>query len=393
MQRIEGATPDQQHLYDMIRIRALASQIEPARYAVRTATLVALGLEIGDQPVKFSVHGRRRLNGGWRLVSRFGDVTVEQPVAGARVGEADQNLVRQLEVGEVLTASDVVLTCEANRPPERYSIAAYLADLEAKGIGSPGSYAAMLTKVMGEYGYLTLRDRRIWPTEIAEGLMQHLDGRFSYMEFDYSAALERDLDAIAAGRLRASVMLGRVDGQLATELEMLAPELPVVPCFECGTPMDRRFRKAPSTEAFWVCQNEHYFDDVEGVPHQPDAPTYAIEACPSCKATGTLQRRNGPSGYYFHCMSCANSCPDDGAGHPAGAATGKRSSQRNTGSGVRRSAGQGNGRANQASAKRPKASAGDTCPVCNAGTIVCKNGRNGTFLGCDQWPRCRYSSN
>jgi hypothetical protein len=38
----------------------------------------------------------------------------------------------------------------------------------------------------------------------------------------------------------------------------------------------------------------------------------------------------------------------------------------------------------------PQQGTGETCPVCNEGTLVGKRGRFGPFLGCDRYPDCDY---
>ncbi|WP_458219172.1 DNA topoisomerase, partial [Pseudomonas aeruginosa] len=70
-----GETADEQALYQLIRVRALASQIEAAVYAVRTITLLGVGPD--KKPLRFGAKGKLLNVPGWRKLLQ-GDDAEEQ---------------------------------------------------------------------------------------------------------------------------------------------------------------------------------------------------------------------------------------------------------------------------------------------------------------------------
>ena len=120
----------------------------------------------------------------------------------------------------------------------------------------------------------------------------------------------------------------------------------------------------PSQFLLELVKSEHLkIEPVDG--HPP-------EACPQC-SNGVLQSRRGPRGV-FHGCSRFPAC--DFTRNPS------RSDQDYD-------------RLPKSASQRIRLSgkAGDQCPVCKVGVIQKKNGRNGVFLGCSAFPRCKATAN
>lgn len=97
-----------------------------------------------------------------------------------------------------------------------------------------------------------------------------------------------------------------------------------------------------------------------------------LEACPQC-GNGVLQMRSGQYGS-FHGCSRFPACDFK-----------RRASQQEHAARLRNK--------NPTQRIRVPVKAGDQCPVCRYGVIQRKNGRNGVFLGCSAYPRCRATAN
>lgn len=101
-------------------------------------------------------------------------------------------------------------------------------------------------------------------------------------------------------------------------------------------------------------------------------------ACPKCG--GPTVWNDGRYGIYFEC--------EDDCGGKVDAPRGRR--KRRTGTGRGRSRGQGPGRTQQ----HASADTGRPCPEPGCGgRLAERNGRFGRFLGCTNYPRCRYTEN
>ncbi|HWH06913.1 MAG TPA: type I DNA topoisomerase, partial [Candidatus Paceibacterota bacterium] len=131
---VAGATGDEQKLYELIRIRALASQMASAK-VLRTSVKAKADADI---PL-FSANGSRVIFPGWlALDTRARGEDVELP---------------KLTVGEPLTVVSLGNTEKQTEPPNRYTEAGLVKELEKRGIGRPSTYASIM-KTIQDRGYV-----------------------------------------------------------------------------------------------------------------------------------------------------------------------------------------------------------------------------------------------
>lgn len=115
--------------------------------------------------------------------------------------EDSQNLPN-LKEGEDLNLIDVSPTQHFTQPPPRYSEASLVKKLEELGIGRPSTYASIIS-VIQERGYVKLDKRRFFPQERGRIVTSFLKEFFTkYVEYDYTANLEDDLDVISNGKMQ-----------------------------------------------------------------------------------------------------------------------------------------------------------------------------------------------
>jgi DNA topoisomerase-1 len=85
------------------------------------------------------------------------------------------------------------------QPPPRYSEASLVKKLEELGIGRPSTYAQILT-VLQDRGYVKNEKRRFIPEDRGRVLVSFLTEFFGrYVEYDFTADLENQLDEISGG--------------------------------------------------------------------------------------------------------------------------------------------------------------------------------------------------
>jgi len=87
------------------------------------------------------------------------------------------------------------------QPPPRYSEASLVKKLEELGIGRPSTYAQILT-VLQDRGYVRIDKRRFIPEDRGRVLVSFLTEFFGrYVEYDFTADLENQLDEISGGTI------------------------------------------------------------------------------------------------------------------------------------------------------------------------------------------------
>lgn len=241
-----GETESEQALYKLIRIRAIASQLEDAVYTVIKAKLEG---ECNDIKCFFEARGRRLLSAGWRVLSPNGDQTEEK--------EDDAQLdnpIPKLEIGKQCFVRESSVLTKKTKPPARFTEASLIKELENRGIGRPSTYAAILSNIMGRK-YIELEKRQLKTTELGEKMINELRDRFSFVNYEFTKTLEADLDEIAEGKKTYLNIVKPVDEQLQVELRQFITDSGHV-CPECGKLLVRRVKKASKDHKgydFWAC--------------------------------------------------------------------------------------------------------------------------------------------
>ena len=183
-------------LYGLIWRRALASQMAAAR-----VERVRIELAGEDDAVALAAEGTARVfDGHFRLRAAAGDGASGDEGAGG--GD-----LPTLRTGDRVTVSAVRAERHVAASPPRHTEAGLVRRLEEHGIGRPSTWAAIIA-VLQARGYAVLHERRLLPTERGRVLAAFLEHGFGrWMDTGFTAAMEDDLDRIAAGALARRGML------------------------------------------------------------------------------------------------------------------------------------------------------------------------------------------
>jgi len=93
------------------------------------------------------------------------------------------------------------------QPPARYAEAGLVRRLDELGIGRPSTGTAVFA-VLREPGYTVVRDRHLAPSERGRVVTAFLEDAFGrWVDYEFTAAMEADLDRIAEGALAWRRML------------------------------------------------------------------------------------------------------------------------------------------------------------------------------------------
>jgi len=195
-------SPDEFRLYELIWKRTVASQMSDAKGF--TASVRLSGTATDGRTAEFTASGTVITFRGFLAAYEEGrDVAREE-----EENDGDRRLP-ELTVGAALDGRDIQAVGHETSPPPRYTEASIVAELEAREIGRPSTYAPTISTIM-DRGYVTKRGGALVPSWIAFSVVRLLEEHFGrYVDYGFTARLEDDLDEIAKGHLKRSEWLKR----------------------------------------------------------------------------------------------------------------------------------------------------------------------------------------
>jgi DNA topoisomerase-1 len=192
---------DLARLYELIWKRMVASQMEQARLDRTTVDIETpdglTGLRATGQVVAFD---------GFLAVYEEGR---DEKQKGAAEGEDDDDTTRlpTLKEGAAAKVQAIRTDQHFTEPPPRYSEATLVKKLEELGIGRPSTYASILT-TLRDRGYVRMDKNRFIPEDNGRLVTAFLEEFFAqWVEYDFTADLEGQLDQVSEGDLDWKVLL------------------------------------------------------------------------------------------------------------------------------------------------------------------------------------------
>jgi len=188
-----GLTADQKAVYSLIHARTVASQMTAARLE-RTKIIASVKDAPKDFPI-FSTNGHRIIFDGW--------------LAADPHAKGDDVMVPKLDEGDHLNLENIEVEEKWTSPPNRYSEAGLIKELEKRGIGRPSTYAATI-RTLQNRGYVVREGRTLIPTDTGDVVSTFLEKHFmDYIDDDFTAEMEDDLDNIADGTAKYEPVLSK----------------------------------------------------------------------------------------------------------------------------------------------------------------------------------------
>ena len=206
---------DQRKLYDLIWKRTLSCQMEGARME---RTTVDIGSNDGQ--VVLRATGQVVLFDGFMRVYEEGrddvvdedDKRLPQIMNGEKVSFASSLAAQAEKAGKdaaILSENAAVLGLQHHtQPPPRYTEATLVKKMEELGIGRPSTYASVITTIQ-DREYVRKDKNRLFPEDKGRIVTIFLLNFFKrYVEYDFTAALEEQLDDVSAGEADYKELLG-----------------------------------------------------------------------------------------------------------------------------------------------------------------------------------------
>jgi DNA topoisomerase-1 len=266
---------DQARLYELVWKRTMASQMENARVQRTTITISSedklTGLRASGTVITFS--------GFLKLYEEGKDDTED---------EKEGPTLPQVSAGEGLSVQKISPEQHFTEPPPRYSEATLVKRMEELSIGRPSTYASVLS-VLRERDYVEMDRNRFVPQDKGRLVVAFLENFFErYVEYDFTAALESDLDKVSDGSLSYKEVLARFweDFHVTVDKTM-------------------EIRNTQILDTMNEVLGAHIFKDTgDGKPRQ----------CPKC-GNGELSLKTGRHGAFVGCTlypDCAYTRPFSG---------------------------------------------------------------------------------
>ena len=168
---------DQHRLYSLIWKRTIACQMANSVYAYST-------VDIRGDKFLFRGVGNQLLFDGFMKIYSFGDF------------RDLKNLIPAMKKDDSVDLAGSEVRKEETQPPSRYTDATLVKALEAKGIGRPSTYAAIIDILM-KREYVVKEKRNFKPTDLGKVVNKVLVNYFSeIVNVDFTAKMEGELDSV-----------------------------------------------------------------------------------------------------------------------------------------------------------------------------------------------------
>jgi len=344
----EFLSKEQFKLYDLIWKRTIASQMMHATIDTVAADLIA-------EDHVFRANGSTIVHPGFMAVYQ------ESLDDKKDKSDNEQRMLPELLQGEQVDLLKIRPEQHFTEPPPRFTEASLVKALEEFGIGRPSTYASIISTLQHR-DYVNLEKKRFFPTDVGRVVNKFLTQHFTqYVDYDFTANLEDDLDAISRGEKEWTPMMKKfwkpfkklvVDKEKSVSRAEVTQEAMDENCPKCGKQLSIRLGRRGrfvGCSGFPECDyTRNVGDDAESA--EPEV----IEGrkCPECNSD--LIIRQGRYGKFIGCSSY----PDCKHIEPL---------------------------------EKPK-DTGVKCPECNQGNILQRKSRNGkVFFSCERYPDCTYA--
>lgn len=345
----EGATDEQKRLYRLIWERTVSSQMIDAKLM---KTKIVANIKSSAIP-DFTANGSRVLSPGWLACE-----------TEARGEDVELPLV---VIGEELKLLELKNTEKFTEPPNRYTEAGLVKELEARGIGRPSTYASIM-RTIEDRGYVEKQGKTLFPTDTGDVVSSFLETNFAeYISDTFTATMEDELDDISNGTREYEKTLKdfylpfqkdlKEKDKLAKATNM--GEAPAdMKCPKCGGEM---IIKLARNGKFYSCAR---YPDCDGARtmegNELEGPKETGEMCPLCgdkkgkSGGGKLVIRQGKFGAFVSCSrypKCKFIKEDE--------------------------------------EEKKKKMTDVQCPTCKKGFMMERRGRFGIFYSCSNYPDCK----
>ena len=191
---------DLKRLYELIWKRMIASQMESARMDRTT-----IEIETPDGQTGLRATGQVVVFDGF--IAAYEEGRDERQKGASDEDEDEGGRLPALKEGTKAQVQAIRTDQHFTEPPPRFSEATLVKKLEELGIGRPSTYASILT-TLRDREYVRMDKNRFYPEDKGRLVTAFLEQFFGkWVEYDFTAALEDQLDEVSAGELDWKALL------------------------------------------------------------------------------------------------------------------------------------------------------------------------------------------
>lgn len=285
-------TGDEEKIYNLIWRTFVASQMISAEFDT-----VKINIRSGKH--NLIAEGKIQREEGWMaiakpFVKKDKDVELPQLTKGDTV--------------KLIQPPGIKVDKSQTKPSPRYTEASLIRELEAKEIGRPSTYASIIARISTRK-YVKDTANGFLPTELGKKVIDDLKDSFTFMDYMYTAQMERKLDLIAEGKLDYVGMMSEFFDGFKAEFQKARGSQGMatgIPCPKCGS--DTVVRK--SKYGFFAgcikykggCDGivSINIEDGKAVPKSQKAKVDENVKCPECGAP-MVPRPDGRFGPFYSC--------------------------------------------------------------------------------------------
>lgn len=225
-QSVQGLSPDEFKLYDLIWKRFIASQMTDALYNTVSA-------EISANDYLFRASGSTLVFDGFLKVYNIDE-------------DEKESKLPPLNEGEELKLEKINPEQHFTEPPPRYNEASLIKALEEHGIGRPSTYAPTIKTILDRL-YVRLEGKKFIPTNLGMVVNDVLKKHFgNIINVEFTAGIEEKLDDIAEDKVAWQNVIKDFYEPFSKELteaeknlqrQKVEPQKTDEVCPNCGKPM------------------------------------------------------------------------------------------------------------------------------------------------------------
>ena len=183
---------DEFRVYELVWMRTVASQMKDAQG--RTVSLRIGGESSTAEVVEFAASGTVITFRGFLAAYEEGRDDDRSPA-----DDDEERRLPNVSEGDAVQLKELEPQGHETNPPARYTEATLVRTLEELGIGRPSTYASIIGTIL-DRGYVSKRGGALVPSFLAFSVVALLEQHFTrYVDYDFTASMEDDLDRIAAG--------------------------------------------------------------------------------------------------------------------------------------------------------------------------------------------------
>lgn len=182
---------DEFGLYDLIWKRTIASQMSDAK-----KMQMRVDFEVGTK-----INGVATFRANGSVLTFPGFLAAYEDIQEEGVADLEDGSKRlpPMSVGDTVDVKQFTNEGHDTKPPARYTEPTLVKKLEELGIGRPSTFASIMSTIQ-DRGYVSKRGRALVPTFLAFSVTGLLEQHFSKLvDYEFTAAMEEDLDKIANG--------------------------------------------------------------------------------------------------------------------------------------------------------------------------------------------------